>query len=61
MTEEFNLSELENDCVKGFMTKDVKEFIKKLKEEMFKIKKDCFLSTKDLYNIINKLAGDELK
>jgi hypothetical protein len=40
---------------------DVKEFIKMLKEEFDLVKKNKFLCKQELYDIVDKLAGDELK
>jgi len=61
MVEEFNLSEKEQvlvfieDKYNYYKTKDVKEFIKRLKEEMKGLKGEVAL---DL--IIDKLAGPKL-
>ena len=62
MTKEFNLSKKEtfmtNDEILWKKEKDVKEFIKRLKEECFSIKggRQRVL----LENDIDKLAGDKL-
>ena len=58
---EFNLSELENDCVKGFMTKDVKEFIRLLEERMRYLEDDKHkIHRGELILELDKLAGEEL-
>lgn len=66
MTEEFNLSDKEFDCniSIGFdddiqqviLSKDVKKFIRRLKEEVSGLKGDDYV-----ISIIDKLAGEKLK
>jgi len=67
--EEFNLSErfvyLDNPkgvSIEFISTKDVKEFIRLLKEEIKKIAPDYETTwiTEPFYRIIDKLAGDKL-
>ena len=65
MSEEFNLSErvfLTNDCEDethiGLSAKDVKEFIKRLKEQNWGC--GC-CANESPKSIIDRLAGDELK
>ena len=60
MKKEFNLSEKEYKMFNenGFKTKDVKEFIKKLKEEI--LGKANPITIARIYLDIDKLAGEKL-
>jgi len=69
METEFVLSEkIEEACwvIEGSVIRkqDVKEFIKKLKEEIDNAQEDCgnldWISKEQALNIINKLAGSDL-
>ena len=61
MKEKFNLSKREDKFYQTYMRKDIKEFIKKLKEELCDDEdydEDCVLC--NFKKKIDKLAGDKL-
>ena len=70
MDREFNLSEKVvqvrgdfTNWIKGYREDDVKEFIKRLKEEIIENKDDDYyieMGVNEFKEIINKLAGDKL-